>query len=263
MESGFFMLSKNRIKYINSLKINKFRKQNAEFIVEGTKLVKELLQSNFNTTGIYITHDWLEENGKLLYNSEFEVVDNKAMKLLSNLSSPPGILAIAGIPSIALSPDSLKDKLSIALDGINDPGNLGTIIRTADWFGIKNIFCSHDTVDAYHPKVIQATMGSIFRVEVIELDLNEFLGKAITSGINIYGALMNGNNIYESNLTDRSSILVIGSESHGIREYLLSSIQHSITVPAYMSDDRKTRAESLNASIAAALILAEFRRLKQ
>jgi TrmH family RNA methyltransferase len=254
------MLSKIRIKYINSLKISKYRKLNAEFIVEGTKLITELLQSNFQTSGIYATKEWIQENKLFSKNIDCQEVDSKEMTQISNLTTPPGVLAVAGIPDVRFEPLSLEGRLSLMLDGINDPGNLGTIIRTADWFGVDQIFCSPDTVDAYHPKVVQSTMGSIFRVKVIETDLIDVCREAKKMQIDVFGAVMNGQNIYESKLKRSSSVLIIGSESHGIRNYLLPFINFPITFPAYSAPGKENKAESLNASVASALILSEFRR---
>jgi RNA methyltransferase, TrmH family len=254
------MLSKNKIKYINSLKISKYRKLNADFFVEGTKLIAELLQSNFQISGIYATNEWLQENNEILKNTDCMEVDSKELMQISNLTTPPGVLAVVKIPDVSFEPLSLVGRLSLMLDGINDPGNLGTIIRTADWFGVSQIFCSPDTVDAYHPKVVQSTMGSIFRVKVIETDLMDVCQEARKNQVDVFGAVMNGQNIYESKLKGSSSVLIIGSESHGIRNHLLPYINFPITFPAYSVPGTHNKTESLNASVAAALILSEFRR---
>ncbi len=181
------------------------------------------------------------------------------MERISQLTSPPGILAVSRIPRSKQLPKDGFKKLSLALDGINDPGNLGTIIRTAEWFGIRNIFCSPDTVEAYHPKVVQAAMGSLFRMNMHELPLAEVLQQAIKQDTTIYGAVLEGQNIYSQPLEIENALLLIGSESHGIRDYLLPFVKQKLTFPAY----GRPAPESLNASVAAALMLAEFKRQAQ
>jgi TrmH family RNA methyltransferase len=178
------------------------------------------------------------------------------MQLISQMKTPPGVFALVVLPSPQWK---MGDELSLVLDGINDPGNLGTILRTADWFGIQNIVCSTDTVDVFHPKVVQATMGSIFRVNVFYEDLASVLKTARQNDANIYGAVMNGENIFSSNLKTSSALLVIGNESHGIREPLLPLLTHPITYPRFSSNSANESAESLNAVIATALILGVFR----
>lgn len=254
------MLSKNKIKYINSLYINKFRIQHNAFVVEGTKLLDELLKSNFHIVEMFVTEHWLQANAQLLERHPFSVIDPNAMSQISKLSTPPGALAIVSIPKINYSPEHLKIGLSLAVDGINDPGNLGTIIRTADWFGVQHIYCSPDTVDAFHPKVVQATMGSIFRVQVVEYDLSSLLVKANEQNVPVYGAVLNGESLYNIRGSVEAALLVIGSESHGIRSNLLPHISRKISIPYYATETSFSKPESLNASIATAIILSEFRR---
>jgi len=262
-ESGFFMLSKNRIKFIASLRLGKFREQHRQFVVEGTKMVAELLHSGFRCEQLYATQGWLGENELLLKSakSPIEPVSDREMNQISNLSTPPGVLAVAGMPEWSIDDAFPVDSLVLALDGINDPGNLGTMIRTADWFGISSIVCSHDTVDAYHPKVVQATMGSVFRVKVIETDLAEYLGRVRLKQLPVYGALMDGKSIYEPGLSASSGVLVIGSESHGIRPNILPLISQALTIPR-VKHDKTAAPESLNASIATAILLSALRQSK-
>ncbi len=254
------MLSKNKIKYIRSLSLSKFRALHKEFISEGTKVVFELIKSHFDVSDIFVTQRWVDDNPKLHSSFSYEIISEDEMKLISQLSTPPGVLAIAAMPTYDLEIKKIQDDLCLVLDGINDPGNLGTIIRTADWFGVKHIICSMDTVDAYHPKVVQSTMGSLFRIHVYETELSSFLNSVKSQNICTFGAVIQGNNIYKTQLTTKSSFLIIGSESHGIRDYILPFIKYPITFPAF-SENSEQGAESLNASIATALILGEFRRI--
>ncbi|MCC7317615.1 MAG: RNA methyltransferase [Bacteroidales bacterium] len=249
------MLSKNKIKHFNSLSLNKFRQQHQEFILEGTKSVEELLKSDFTIKEIIATAEWVQQHPLVLKAIPTEVVTDREMQQISQMKTPPGVLALVAIPTVSWK---LNQGFTLILDGINDPGNLGTIIRTADWFGIENIVCSHDTVDVYHPKVVQATMGSIFRVNVFYENLESVLIAARQNDVAIYGAVMNGENIFSSDLKFSSALLVIGSESHGIREPLLPLITHPITYPKFGTKAVINSAESLNAAIATALILGIF-----
>ncbi|MBS4057801.1 MAG: RNA methyltransferase [Bacteroidales bacterium] len=257
MNQVFFMLSKNRIKFITSLRLSKFREQHRQFVAEGTKLVAELLRSDFSCEQLFATPDWLAENELLLKSAKppIEPVSDREMNQISNLSTPPGVLAVAGLPEWTIDDASPADSLVLALDGISDPGNLGTMIRTADWFGISSVVCSHDTVDAYHPKVVQSTMGSVFRVKVIETDLADYLGRISQQQLPVYGALMHGKSIYEPGLNASRGVLVIGSESHGIRSSILTLISQALTIPR-VNPVETAAPESLNASIATAIILS-------
>lgn len=250
------MLSKNKIKHFNSLSLNKFRRLHQEFIVEGTKSVEELLKSSFTVKEIMATSEWVQLNPLVLKSFPVEIISNREMQLISQMKTPPGVFALVALPSPQWK---MGDELTLVLDGINDPGNLGTILRTADWFGIQNIVCSTDTVDVFHPKVVQATMGSIFRVSVFYEDLSAVLETARQNGASIYGAVMHGENIFSSNLKISPALLVIGSESHGIRGPLVPLLTHPITYPRFNSNPENESAESLNAAIATALILGVFR----
>lgn len=249
------MLSKNKIKHFNSLSLNKFRRKHQEFILEGTKSIEELLKSSFITKEIIATADWIHQYPLILKDFPYEVITDREMQQVSQMKTPPGVLALVAIPKLNWK---MNQGLTLVLDGINDPGNLGTIVRTADWFGVENIVCSNDTVDVFHPKVVQATMGSIFRINVFYKDLPAVLLSARQNNANIYGAVMNGENIFSSDLQTSSSLLVIGSESHGIRQHLLPLITHPITYPRFSTKTGSNTAESLNAAIATALILGVF-----
>ena len=269
------MITKNDIKFIQSLKQTKFRKENKMFVVEGNKLVSELLASDFKVENILVTETWLEKFPEMASGlRSYEIVNDKQMEQMSSMVTPPGIIATAHTPSYNIDPEDAGNEFILALDGINDPGNLGTMIRTADWFGINKIVCSNDCADAWQAKTIQSTMGSIFRIKVIETDLREFLIKTqrhkdtktqsdeidsatlrlCDSATPIYGALMEGENIFTKKIEKRNGVIIIGSESHGIRKDVLPLV----TSPIHIPRGKGSQTESLNASVAAAIIMAEI-----
>ena len=182
--------------------------------------------------------------------ADYEIVTSKQMEQISNFVTPPGIYATAMIPSFKIKPEITDHELILMLDGINDPGNLGTIIRTADWFGIRKIVVSKDTCDPWQPKVIQSTMGSIFRIQIVEAELVEFLKDVKTP---VFGALMQGKNVYHTNMGNNQGVIIIGSESHGIRENVMPFVSCPINIPRAES----SQTESLNASVAAGIIISE------
>lgn len=238
------MLSKSQIKLITSLKQKKFRQQHNLFVVEGFKTIKELLASNLELHSLYAIES-LNISGK----KEILISDSD-LKRISFLTTPNKVLAVFNIPK----PDSIcSDGLIVALDTVRDPGNLGTIIRLCDWFGIKNLVCSKETVDCYNPKVIQATMGSITRVNINYVDLKSFLK---TQKLPVYGAFMEGENVYSSQLP-KNGILVMGNEANGISKEIEAVISEKISIPRF--GDLKA-AESLNVATAAAILLSEFKR---
>ena len=252
------MLSHNQIKHINSLKIKKFRQLHKAFIVEGEKGVAELLGSSLQTEKIYALPEWIEKNishvkGK---NTDLQEITTAELKKITDLITPSQVLAIAGMPEITVSALSGFKEMTLALDGIRDPGNMGTIIRTADWFGISRIICSSDSVDMYNPKVIQATMGSFSRVNVIYTNLPEYF-KGLPVDIPIFGALLKGPDITEKTFT-RPGIILIGSESHGISNSLIKYINEPLHIPRFAQSWTQNHAESLNASIANGIICYEI-----
>lgn len=242
------MLTKNTIKQIASLKQQKFRKELGLFVVEGRKMTEELLHSNFEIVGVYATEAFLSDYPAF---AQAETVTEVQMQQMSGQDTPPGILSVVKIPQ----QDEIKttSRLILALDGIANPGNMGTLIRTAEWFGIHDIVCSKDCVELWNPKVVQATMGSLFRVKVWESDLAIYLHHAKDEGKSIYGALLEGENLFQMQAKPEG-ILVIGSESHGIRADVLPCITHPVTIPRV--DDSMT--ESLNAAVAGAILMAEM-----
>lgn len=250
------MLSKNKIKYIQSLSRKKVREKEKAFLVEGDKLVLEALQSNFEISLICCTEEF-SKNNNISNDSSHELIIAKPDEIqkASLLKSPQEALAVVKKPDYDLQLPNLIDELSIALDFIQDPGNLGTIIRIADWFGIKHILCSENTVDCFNPKVIQASMGSIFRVMVHYVDLPKTLNELSKNGLPVYGTFLEGNNIFTSKLTEKG-LLVMGNEGNGISPEVEKSVTQKIHIPS----SNEQGSESLNVATATAIICAEFRR---
>ncbi|OIQ97504.1 23S rRNA (guanosine-2'-O-)-methyltransferase RlmB [mine drainage metagenome] len=239
------MLSRNEIKYIQSLCHKKQRQLEGLFIAEGPKIAEELLNSDFTIKKIYALPEWIAKNA--INDIEVETIDEIDLSRISQLQTPHQVVIIAAQKNDFSKP-VLKNKLSIVLDGIQDPGNMGTIIRIADWFGIENIICSEDTVELYNPKVIQSTMGSFVRTKVYYSNLNEFLK---TVDVPVFGAMMKGENMYELQ-KPKEGLLVIGNEGKGIRNEILQYITNPITIP------KKGGAESLNAAVAMGIILSHL-----
>ena len=239
-------LNKATVKLIQSLKQQKFRKENGLFVVEGRKMVEELLQSNMETLCLFATERFLLDYE--IQDERLEIATEVQMEQMSGQDTPPGILAVVKIPQ---PNEIMNGGMVLALDGIANPGNMGTIIRTAEWFGIKQIVCSEDCVELWNPKVIQATMGSVFRMPVVYTDLERYLSDAQANGKPVYGALLEGESIFGQRQWDEG-IIVIGSESHGIRSGILPLITHPITIPRA----KGSVTESLNAAMATGIILA-------
>ncbi|MFV0571214.1 MAG: TrmH family RNA methyltransferase [Xanthomarina gelatinilytica] len=238
------MLSKSQIKTITSLKQKKYRLQQGLFVAEGVKTINELLASQFSLQQLYTTYTF-----KIDANLETVVSENE-LKKISFLKTPNTALAIFKIPE----PKAINtNQLLVALDNVRDPGNLGTIIRLCDWFGITDLVCNIETVDCYNPKVVQATMGSITRVNVSYLNLTDFLK---TTHMPIFGAFMEGDNIYKSQLPNKG-ILVLGNEANGISREIEQVITTKISIPRF---GQLQSTESLNVATAAAILLSEFRR---
>lgn len=250
------MLSKNKIKYINSLKSRKFRDEYQQFIAEGDKLVCDLLSGNYIISEIFAVADWLDKHSFTNQIAVTEVSETE-LERISQLSTPNKVLAILDYKKNQEFNNKIFDELILVLDEIKDPGNLGTIIRIADWFGISNIICSNNSVDVYNPKVVQATMGSIARVNVSYSDLRDFL-KNMPQNTPIYGTLLDGENIYDQQLS-KNGIIIVGNESRGISNEIIQFITNKIFIPSY-AQNIENKAESLNASIATAIVCAEFKR---
>lgn len=236
------MLTNAEIKKIRSLREKKFRDEYGLFVVEGEKLVNEALNSDFELKAVY----------------RVEEIGEAAMAKISQTATPSPVLAVLAKPSIPssfASPAELPEGLSLALDAVRDPGNLGTIIRIADWFGVQTVFVSPDTVEAYNPKVVQATMGSIFRVKVVEADIAALCRAYHLSGKRVYGTLLDGENIYNAEL-EAEGLVVMGNESNGISPQVRAELDSGLLIPSF----GKSGAESLNVGVATALTLSEFRR---
>lgn len=245
-------ISANEIKRVRSLSDKKFRDRYGLFCVEGEKMVDEALRSGFDVETVYRKDEIGEEQ----------------MGRISSLSSPSPVLAVVRKPQdINLSSDAaLSDALGqsglyLALDTIRDPGNLGTILRVADWFGIDAVFAAPDTVDVFNPKVVQATMGAIFRVKFHYAEIPALCRAAVSAGGNVYGTFLDGSDMYEKQLNpgkDSPSVIVIGNESNGISNEVAGLVSDRLYIPPYPKND--TGSESLNAAVATAITVAEFRR---
>jgi len=252
------MISKNQIKYVHQLELKKFRKQEGLFIAEGHKVVGDLLHEGFMPRQIFATQEWITDNPSLLpiINSKLIEVNLEELTRLSLLQHPQQVLALFPIPDEQTSFSS-QNSLNLLLDNVQDPGNLGTIIRIADWFGIETIYCSIGTVDAWNPKVVQATMGSIARVHIIYVDPQQ-LFDSLPDDFPVYGTFLEGDNIYTQQLTQHG-IIVMGNEGNGISDAVRHRVTRKLLIPDFHKGDT---ADSLNVAIATAITCSEFRRRK-
>lgn len=253
------MISKSQISYIKSLHLKKYRKEHQQFIIEGDKLTDEFLNSDFQVKEIYLLDSKREKYELLLSKSakkiEIITVRREEIEKMSQLSTAPDVMALVDIP-MQTSEDTIpasefENNIVLMLDDVKDPGNLGTIIRIADWFGIKHVICSENCVELYNSKVIQSTMGSILRINVYYTDLINYMKH--NGNHNVYGALLEGNSIYE-HIGKLNGILLMGSESHGISMDLIPFISHPISIPRF------GMAESLNVAIATGILCSEIKR---
>ncbi len=240
------MLSKSQIKLITSLDKKKYRSKYQLFVVEGIKSIQEFLSSDFKLNHLFSVEDIFQE-----FEVKINLISETELKKISFLSTPNCALAIFKIPEVKAIDDN---SLVVALDNISDPGNLGTIIRLCDWFGIKDLICSSNTVDCYNPKVVQASMGSLPRVNIAYLDLENYLKDQRMKPI--YGTLMDGKSIYSSTVENRG-ILVFGNEANGISEEIEKIVTDRIAIPQF---GNRKETESLNVATATAIMLSEFRR---
>ena len=246
-------LSKNKIKQIQSLNNKKHRLAHGTFVAEGTKLVFDLL-ATCRCQFVAALPEVLAEHREIVAD-EMVVADANELKKATFLKTPPPIIAVFYQPQHDISSINFDKKLTLILDGIQDPGNVGTIVRTADWFGIEHIICSPDTADIYNPKTVQATMGAIARVKVHYTNLSDFLQQH--NHLPIYGTALDGKNIYTEQLAE-NGFIVMGSEGSGIRPDVIQTINHKLFIPNFPFD-RET-SESLNVGVAAGIICGEFRR---
>jgi len=242
------MVSKQLAKFVKSLKLKKYRRKASAFVVEGGKNVSELLSSDFEILHLFVTEKFLQEYcNNLQTKIEYTLCSEKELINMGSFQSNEYALAVAKMRSDESS--FLNEKLILGLDEVRDPGNLGTIIRIADWYGIKNIIASPGTADVYNPKVINASMGSFTRVNIEYADLEDFLKKNQT--LNVYGTFLNGKNIHDFK-PDTPTIFIMGSESVGINQKLTPWIDEKITIPGY------GKAESLNVAISTAIVCDNF-----
>ena len=236
------MISKNQIKFVRQLEQKKYRKAEGLFVAEGPKVVGDLLRAGFKAHTIFATSEWQSQG------LTFQEVSDEELRRVSFLQHPQKVLALFFIPSI---PVPSVSNLSLALDDVQDPGNLGTIIRIADWFGIDTIYCSENTTDAWSPKVVQATMGSIARVNIVYTNLKELISKA---QVPVYGTLLDGQDIYTQELS-KEGLIVMGNEGNGISAEIRQMINRKLLIPQFHEGP-----ESLNVAIATAITCSEFRR---
>ena len=268
------MISKARIKWIKSLEMRKYRLQQNAFVAEGPKLVGELLdvcqashqkldvcqdahQDAPYSTPLYLaaTKDWLSQNLHLINNiKEVDEVSKQELERASLLRTPQNVLAVFPIPKEKLQLSSLENQLVLALDGVQDPGNLGTILRIADWFGIHHVLCSEGTADVYNPKCVQSCMGALARVKVFYCNLPEVLGQV---EMPVFGTFLDGTDIYKEELSGEG-IIVMGNEGNGISQPVAKLVNRRLYVPNYPKGSLTT--ESLNVAVATGIVCAEFRR---
>ena len=248
------MLSKAIVKYVNALQVKKYRNQHQAFAVEGAKSVLELLNSDFELQHLFLTEEFLQEHGnKLSKGTRYELVTEQDLTKAGTFSSNNAGMAVARmrqLPDLVFKPGDF----TIALDDIRDPGNLGTIIRIADWYGIQTIVCSETCADFYNPKTISATMGSFTRVKAYYLNLGEWL-RELPESIAIYGASLEGDNLHRMQLQPQG-VVVMGNEANGIRPEVTSAVNRLIKIPAF------GKAESLNVATATAIIIDNFMRFE-
>ncbi len=252
------MLSKNQIKLVSSLQKKKFRDQHQLFVAEGYKLITDLLDSKIENKYIIYTKQ-ANIQDVLKYNQDLELIecDKSDLKKISNLKTPSDLVGVFHIPNSDFNSTEISQSLSILLDDVQDPGNLGTIIRIADWFGIKHIFCSKNTVDLYNPKVIQATMGALARVKVIYTDIIELTEDYSAPDFPIYGTFLEGETIYQSKL-DTKGFIIMGNEGKGVSPELQTLVSKKLFIPNFPTD--QATSESLNVSVACSIVCSEFRR---
>lgn len=246
-------LSNNKIKYVKSLKDKKFRNEHQTFVAEGDKLVSDLLASGKCQLLIALP-EWIEAHPEAKA-EEIIPANERGLNKVTLLKTPPPVIAVFYRPEYKVEDIKMEEHLSLVLDGIQDPGNVGTIVRVADWFGIEHVFCSPDCADIFNPKTVQATMGAIARVKTIYTDIAALLNEK--NHLPIYGTFLDGENIYEEELT-ANGFIVMGSEGRGISPKVVDVINRRLLIPNYPKG--KNSSESLNVAAATAIVCSEFRR---
>lgn len=247
-------ISNNIIKIVRSLSQKKYRNIENCFVAEGTKCVSDTW-NYFNCRWLIATKEWIDNSRIKVPEGKLVVAHKRQLERISQFSTASDVVAVYEIPDNDLNAENFKDELTLVLDGVQDPGNLGTIIRVCDWYGIKNIVCSRDTVDVYSHKVIQATMGAISRVKVFYADLSSFF--EFNSDIPVYGTFLEGENIYQQELRN-TGFIIMGNEGKGISDDVKNYVTHKLYIPSFPSDS--VTSESLNVGIATAITLSEFKR---
>jgi TrmH family RNA methyltransferase len=255
------MLTKNRIKYLRSLALKKYRDRYKEYMVEGEKIARELIRMHYPLVRQLIASEqWLQDNHAetAFARENICIANDNELAGISSLKTPGKVIAVLGMPEHVIDRGNVVSGLSLVLDTIQDPGNLGNIIRIADWFGIRDVFCSVECADCYNPKVVQATMGSILRVNTHYIDLKNLLEDYSSAiGFTIYGTFLSGKPVYGENLA-KNAFIVLGNESRGISKRYFPYIKSRLFIPQY--GKKSASAESLNVAAAAAIICSEFRR---
>lgn len=247
------MISKATIKKIHALDMRKFRRNERLFVAEGPKLVDELC-ATMKPVYIAALPEWISENAKIVSGTEYDIVTPDELQRASLQKNPQQVIALFPIPEHRFCTEQMKNELVLMLDGVQDPGNLGTIARIADWFGIRNIICSAETADIYNPKAVQATMGALARVKFHYTDLLQLLSQYDGP---VYGTFLDGENIYGQELSE-NGIIVMGNEGKGISQGVGEMINRRLYIPNYPIGTQTT--ESLNVAIATSIVCAEFRR---
>lgn len=237
-------ISKNQLKLITSLSQKKYRQKHKLFVAEGVKVVNELLNSSFELDQLFATEDFDKQN------KNCQIISNEELRKISSLKTPNKVLGIFKIPA---EKEISNKGLILVLDDINDPGNLGTIIRLCDWFGITTLVCSNETVDCYNQKVVQSSMGSLTRLDIKYLNLKEYLSN---TELPTFIADMDGENVYKKELP-KEAVLIMGNEANGVSDEIKSLIKHKISIPRF---GNLQETDSLNVATATAILLSEFRR---
>ena len=240
------MLSKNQFKFIQGLKKKKIRQSERLFLAEGVKVVEELLKSTFILHTLYFTEAYTNP----LKVADFHLITDKELQLISDFSTPNQVLGIFEIPDVK---EPVHEGITVLLDEINDPGNLGTIIRLCDWFGVQQLVCSTNTADCYNQKVVQASMGSLARVQVTYVDLISYLKEEKRT---IYGTFLNGDNVYQTDL-ESDAVIILGNEANGISDNISAAVDKKLTIPQF---GQQQLTESLNVAMATAIFLSEFKK---
>ena len=247
-----YKVSNNTIKFVASLSQKKYRDKEGCFIAEGNKCVRDTWDY-FKCRMLIATQNWYESYGNCTHMDVLQIATRQQMQKMSQFTNPSDVIAVYETPEVSYTPQEVKENINIVLEGVQDPGNLGTIIRLADWYGIKNIFCNKQTVDVYNHKVIQATMGAISRVKVHYCDLEELIESF--PEMDVFGTTLDGENIYSTTLPDRCFV-IFGNEGNGMSERLKAMTTRNLYIPSRVVDGSKS--ESLNVGLAAAITISEF-----